>query len=71
MNIEKTNFLEEIVSNLSGKITILVSPVATTNMLEFNSNTVVEFIWISPWTLDVFKKCTYIELDTRFHVLRP
>jgi hypothetical protein len=71
VKIEKTTSFEEIVSNLSGKINIFVTQNPMNLRLQFNSNSVVGFVWIPPWTLDVLKKYHYIELDASFRALRP
>jgi hypothetical protein len=68
---EGSTSLEEIFSNITGRVSLFVKQHPNDLVLQYQSSGVVAFTWIPPWTFDVFINCQYIELDTSFRALQP
>jgi hypothetical protein len=68
---EQSAYLEEIVRNLPGNISLFITRYPNNLQLQYDCNGVAALVWIPPWSVDVFWRCNYIELDTSFRALKP
>jgi hypothetical protein len=73
LDIEETNSgcLEEIISELPGRVFLAVTNEKSDLPLKLQNNTVITFSWLPPWAINEFRKSTYIELDTSFRAIKP